>query len=354
MSLFKARKEKVCLNCSARLQGPYCHKCGQENVETKETAWHLVTHFFKDITHFDGKFFRTLKYLVTRPGFISKEYIAGRRASYVNPVRMYIFTSALFFLIFFSFTHTESTSVQIDFREVPGTTYESVMVMDSSNFSNFAAKLNRKAKKRDSIVTKADLKNYVDSHYVYKRFDIFSDGYRSREHYDSLRKAGLVHDKWFKRQLIYKEFEVNDKYHSNTSEALSALGNIFLHSMPQMFFILLPLFALFLKLIYLRHKELYYVDHAIFTLHTYIFSFIMMTLLVLINQADNKLSWSFLGWVNAVLVLSIFFYLYKAMRRFYKQRRGKTILKFFLICIFIVISMAVISLGFFFLSLFKL
>ena len=86
----------------------YCHICGQENVEPKESVWHLVTHYFNDITHFDGKFFSTLKLLLLRPGFLPAEYVRGRRASYLNPIRMYIFTSFLFFLIFFSFQSHEA------------------------------------------------------------------------------------------------------------------------------------------------------------------------------------------------------------------------------------------------------
>ena len=81
--------------------------CGQENLEPKETVWHLVNHFFQDITHFDGKFFSTVKYLITKPGFLSKEYMLGRRASYLNPIRMYVFTSAIFFVMLFSLTNAE-------------------------------------------------------------------------------------------------------------------------------------------------------------------------------------------------------------------------------------------------------
>ncbi|HXB34527.1 MAG TPA: DUF3667 domain-containing protein [Puia sp.] len=102
MSHLKERKEKNCLNCQATLIGRYCHVCGQENLEPKETVWHLVQHFFNDITHFDGKFFSTVKYLLWKPGFLSKEYVAGRRMSYLNPIRLYVFTSAFFFLILFA------------------------------------------------------------------------------------------------------------------------------------------------------------------------------------------------------------------------------------------------------------
>jgi hypothetical protein len=104
----KEREEKICLNCGAQLTGRYCQVCGQENTEPKETVWGLVSHFFNDITHFDGKFFSTVKYLIAKPGFLSAEYIKGRRASYLHPIRMYVFTSAFFFIIFFSLFPPES------------------------------------------------------------------------------------------------------------------------------------------------------------------------------------------------------------------------------------------------------
>src|SRR6202012_4343239 len=85
----------------------YCHVCGQENLEPKETVWHLVQHFFNDITHFDGKFFSTVKYLLRKPGFLSREYMLGRRVTYLNPIRMYVFTSAIFFIILFSLKKPE-------------------------------------------------------------------------------------------------------------------------------------------------------------------------------------------------------------------------------------------------------
>lgn len=108
MSHFKERKEKNCLNCGAQVAGRFCQVCGQENVEPKESFWHLVIHFFNDITHYDGKFINTVKYLLGRPGFLTAEYTRGRRVSYLHPIRMYVFTSAFFFLIFFSFISKHS------------------------------------------------------------------------------------------------------------------------------------------------------------------------------------------------------------------------------------------------------
>src|SRR6187551_1937271 len=73
----------------------------------------MFTHFFYDITHFDGSFFVTLKDLLFKPGFLSREYMLGRRKKYLHPVRMYVFTSAVFFLVFFSMFHVSENEVSI-------------------------------------------------------------------------------------------------------------------------------------------------------------------------------------------------------------------------------------------------
>jgi hypothetical protein len=96
--------------------GRYCQACGQENTEPKETFWHMFTHFFYDITHFDGSFFVTLKDLLFKPGFLSREYMLGRRKKYLHPVRMYVFTSAVFFLVFFSMFYVSENEVSKDQR----------------------------------------------------------------------------------------------------------------------------------------------------------------------------------------------------------------------------------------------
>src|SRR5436189_4808282 len=142
MSRIKERKEKTCLNCNAEVQGRYCQNCGQENTEPRETVWQLILHFFQDITHFDGKFFSTVKYLFLRPGFLSKEYMAGRRAAYVNPIRMYIFTSAFFFLIFFSFFKLNKKIIG-DGTTVNNMTYGQTEKMDSLDFANFTKDINK-------------------------------------------------------------------------------------------------------------------------------------------------------------------------------------------------------------------
>jgi hypothetical protein len=353
MSHLKERREKNCLNCNAEVQGRFCQVCGQENVETKETVWHLISHFFQDITHFDGKFFSTLKYLMIRPGFLSLEYMNGRRASYVNPIRMYIFTSAFFFLIFFSLFKMDKQKLVNEAR-VNKKTYAQIEKMDSATFSDFTKDLNEDDGPNARPMTRAEFKKHYDSLFSGKRITIGNSDYRSIAAYDSALRSGKAKHNWFTRQLIYKGIQINEKYKNNAGGAVSAFINILLHSLPQMFFISLPIFALLLKLLYRRRKEYYYVNHGIFSIHFYIFIFIAMLIMFGLGALNAKLDWALITIIETVLGFGMLFYLYKAMRKFYRQRRAKTFFKFLILCFLLFITITLLFLVFIFYSLYKL
>lgn len=338
MSHLRERKEKNCLNCGTQVHGRFCHHCGQENIEPKESAWHLVSHFFQDITHFDGKFFSTVKLLVIRPGFLSRQYILGRRASFLNPIRMYIFTSAFFFLLFFTFFSPGKNSVSNDFT-FNKKTLKAISEMDSAQFADFTREINLSENKRDVPMTRTEFKKYTED--VFNNFQVFPTKYKTKEMYDSALRAGKDHG-WFSRKLTYKMISVNEKYKSNNSGAMVSMQDRILHSIPQMLFISLPLLALMLKLLYIRRKEFYYVSHGIFSIHLYIFTFITLLVTLCLGTINDYLNWTFISIVEGILFLLLFFYMYKAMRHFYQQGRGKTILKFILINIMMLIMMVIL------------
>ncbi len=352
MSHSKERTEKNCLNCNAEVLGRYCHVCGQENIEINETAWHLVTHYFSDLFHFDGKFFRTLSLLVRRPGFLSKEYMTGRRASYLNPVKMYVFTSALFFIIFFTFTNLEDARIgEITINDKTSSVIDK---MDSSKFADFTREINRKDSKPDIPMTRAEYATYRDSVKRFSGLNLTDKHYRSKGEYDSVLASGKKKHNWFERQLIYRQIRINEKYHNNVGMVLQSFREKLLHSLPQMIFISLPLFALLLKLYYIRHKKIYYVNHAIFTVHFFIFLFITMMVLFGISKLDDQLKWGVFDFLSFLIYLGLFFYEYKALRKFYLQRRAKTILKFFLLNISFFIVLILLFAVFVFFSFFKM
>jgi hypothetical protein len=352
MSHLKERKEKNCLNCNRLVKGRFCHRCGQENIEPKESVWHLISHFFQDITHFDGKFFSSLKYLVTKPGFLSKQYMIGRRASYINPIRMYVFTSAIFFLIFFSFFKIDSKSVVIS--DMNGKTFEQIAAMDSLTFDAFTKNINKEDKKPALPMSREGFKKYFDSSVNAGNFQFTPTHYETKAAYDSALQSGKKKHNWFERQLVYKNIEIDEKFKGRKKDIFTAFSNILLHSLPQMLFILLPLFALLLKLLYIRRKDYYYVNHAIFSVHFYIFSFIAMLVMFGLSKLNSSLHWGFIRLIEVIIGFGIFFYLYKAMRNFYQQRRAKTIVKFFMLCFLLFIIMMMLFIVFVLFSLFKL
>jgi hypothetical protein len=91
--------QRYCANCQALLSGPYCSACGQR----VDTAPHSLGHFLEDatevLTHADSRLWGTIWPLLRRPGFLTREYFAGRRARYLQPFRLYLIMSVLYFVL---------------------------------------------------------------------------------------------------------------------------------------------------------------------------------------------------------------------------------------------------------------
>jgi hypothetical protein len=87
-----------CANCSAELVGEYCHACGQRALEDDDLAFGpLVRHVAHELVHLDFKTLHSLRGLLN-PGFLTKEYLEGRRRRYLTPLKLYFVAAALFFL----------------------------------------------------------------------------------------------------------------------------------------------------------------------------------------------------------------------------------------------------------------
>lgn len=370
MSHSKERHEKICLNCTAEVVGRYCHKCGQENIEPKETVWSLISHFFYDITHFDGKFFSTTHFLITRPGFLPKEYIEGRRARYLHPIRMYVFSSALFFIIFYSLFHLQVNDGGEKDRIALKKVGDAKVTLDSARraalseassssdsaiiskaFSVAAAPYLKKLNAESEAELRDDTVGTTDKYkkkYMKKRekwVDRENDNleinlmgsklrYTSIKQYDSAQKAlpEGERDNWIERMARHREIELNDRYNGDQKKMWKDLLEKFTHTFPYLLFVSLPLYALYLSWLYRRQRIQYpYVTHGIFLIYLYIFTFINLTVYFILDKLRESMEWGWVGWVQAAVILYGIYYANKAMRKFYGQGRGKTFLKFFIL-----------------------
>lgn len=394
MSHSKERHEKICLNCNANVVGRYCHVCGQENIEPKETVWSLISHFFYDITHFDGKFFSTTKFLITRPGFLPKEYIEGRRARYLHPIRMYVFSSALFFIFFYSLFHIPVNDGGEKDRVLIKKAKQAKSIIDSARReamlkatgSHDSAIIDRAfviatlpyVKTIDSInewelrTDTAGTTEKFKEKYMRKRekrakkeeddndYEINIVGaerrYNSIQQYDSVQKA-LPEDKkdnWIERRAKHREIELNERYDGNQKAMVKDLIEKFIHTFPYLLFVSLPLFAWYLRFLYRKQKQQFpYVTHGIFLIYLYIFTFIDLTLYFILNKVHETMDWGWMAWIETAVLLFGVYYAYKAMRKFYGQKRGKTLFKFIILNFFAFWSVIFLFLVFFLFAAFK-
>lgn len=180
--------------------------------------------------------------------------------------------------------------------------------------------------------------------------------YNSMKEYDSIQQSlpAKQKDGWFARRLVKKGIAINDKYRGEPEEAFKKLGESILHRLPYMLFVSLPLFALILRLVYLRRKKYFYADHGVFTIHLYVFTFLLLLILFGLNELDNVVHSGFIGLLMFLLSLWLFVYLFIAMRSFYGQGRGKTFLKFLIVVIVSLVMMLILLLFFIFFSAFTL
>src|SRR5438094_5556520 len=86
-----------CENCGAELQGHWCAKCGQPAIEYRRSFRHVLVDLLNEFLNWDSKFFTTIALLILKPWRLTNEFLAGKRVRYVNPLRLYLLASILFF-----------------------------------------------------------------------------------------------------------------------------------------------------------------------------------------------------------------------------------------------------------------
>jgi len=261
----------VCPNCGSVAEKNYCSECGQETHLHNDSFWGLVMHFIGHYFHYDSKFWKTLRALWFSPGKLTAAYWKKQRMRYIQPVSLYIFISAVFF-IFLSFKST---------------TYE---IKNSKPLSGVEIK---KKKQADSLA-----KFKIDS---------IISGDRRVNNANEISPA--------ERKALSKMRTKIDEMDNDNNSGIKHL-EMFLHTFPKIFFFLIPLMSVFLKIMLGRRRELMFVHHAIFSLHFHSFSFSLFLLTLL----------PFIGnWLIIPALAGIIVYLILSLRNVYQIRWIKAI-----------------------------
>jgi len=316
-----------CQNCHSVLTGKYCATCGQPNHTYAAPLWADIQDFFGNHFGFDTKFFRSVIPLLFRPGFLSREYSAGRRVRYINPLRLYIFSSILFFLVAWSLT--------------------------PSNFFHFDEPTNStqptKLKQTVKNLTAAEQQEIRDNPYLtaqQKQTILSGVAAGPTQHGDTDTASGaqtgvnlepnitpnvtlttpdsnsnMVNTTIFGRKINMPKAELEAK----VTQAMRSY-------LPKLMFVFLPLVALLLKIFYWRSGR-YYMEHLIFALHNHAFIFVTMLVMVLANLLGKYAHWATTPahYFNVILGWYIVIYVFLAMRHYYRQSFWKTLWKYLVI-----------------------
>jgi hypothetical protein len=345
------RKDKTCLNCRHVVQERFCPNCGQENIDSRKSFHQLFIHFFEDLTHYENAFWRTIKNLLFKPASLTKEYLSGKRLSYLAPVRLYIFISFITFFLMTSLPNTDYNLINVKKKTTTTKSGSNVKITTTENVSIDELIESEKSQQQieDSIqgsISKEKIKKK-------EKYDkMFNFGFESQKELDSMQKFGPEEDRldavgyWF----IKKALEV--KKNNTSEELIEKFKESFVHNFSKTLFVYMPLFAFFLWLFHSK-KRWYYFDHGIFTLHYFSFLLLVTLVVFLFSKFLSLFGSSMIAdtlkeIVDFVSILWMFYYFFPAHHRFYGESRGvsfiKSIALFVINMIFIIIIITLFAL----------
>jgi hypothetical protein len=280
-----APPQSRCPNCASLVTGRFCGECGQKHAEHLDPSLREIAHeASEELLHLDGKLGATLRALVTAPGRLTREYLAGRRARYLSPLKLYLTCSVLFFFAM----AVAPTKGDLGLGTVKEQTAAGTVnrPLNAAERDSLAQALERKARKVGGVWG-AGLRGFA----------------QAEAHPDVARHAMV-------------------------------------QAMPKIMFVLVPFFALVVGLVY-RRRRLHYPTHLIFALHVFAFYFTISAVARLSRLAGVAAIGTVAGVVVLVATLG---YLWLAMRRMYGGRWWPTALRLAtLLCVFGVGFLTVIT-----------
>lgn len=354
LSKFNSSQQKglECLNCGQPLTGNenFCSYCGQKNATNKLTFGNFINSIFAGFLSYDSRFWSTFIPLLIKPGIVSKQYIEGKRARFVNPFQLYLNVSIVFFLIigisskFNEQTQFVNAKIPLDsLSQTQKVQLDSVLTnlndeinvkeLDSAQteiVTNFETALElsdlvdaNSSKKQYEYFIRKDPKNSIS---VVNRIQDFNNYYKEFPNYGPAQALdSLGYKKTFWNKMYYQQtINSNKNYEKYKREGTKEFFKTMVSYISISLFIFLPFFTLLLCLMYLR-KKFTYIENLVFVFHVQTVFFLLLAIFYLLNL--------FLDTDGFLVVFTILFafYLYKALRNFYQQRRLKTMIKFILL-----------------------
>ncbi len=324
----------LCLNCGTALQGPFCHYCGQPDRNFMRFFPALLREFLSEFLELDSRFARTMKPLLFRPGRLTRDYLDGRRFRYTPPLRLYLFSSIIFFLLA-AFLSTDAITESVTFGGTGGgiritTDTEQELAEVEKALSGLPPELREQLQLETAEVREREREEF------WQEQEINFNG-RPWHPEDNPVAFGWLPQSF--NDWINEEIGKSPEKAQRINEDPRILVREVFDLLPATMFVLLPVVALIFKFWYLFASK-YYVEHLILALHNHSFVFVSLIGLLLLDVVethgrDNAMGWleQAAFWPSVLLQIWIPIYLVASLRTVYRQNWFLTIGKGFLIAL---------------------
>src|SRR5438067_9908781 len=323
---FRRKKDREkpptrCENCGAELQGHWCAQCGQPAIEYRRSFRYVVADLLNEFLNWDSKFFTTIALLILKPWRLTNEFLAGKRVRYANPLRLYLLASILFFFavnfgakgIHFDASKLGSkdrAELEADLKntDLPPEAREKLQaLLQESSPSPTPSPVTSASSPPPSAQTEQQKKQY--GKIGVRPFVAFDDA-----------KSTTPFERWIEGRAKEQMGEHGTKMGLFISTLFSNL--------PYMMLCCIPLFALVLKLLYIRGR-IFYIDHLIYALHIHSFFYAGIMLIVLATIGVTRFGpGAIAGWLIALLWIAFVTQIFLSIRYVYRQGWFFSIFKF--------------------------
>lgn len=360
-----------CENCGRALLGEYCYACGQPVKGLVRHFSSIIGDFADSVLNLDTRLPRTLWPLLAKPGFLTTEYFAGRRVRYVSPVRLFVFISIVtFFVAQFSVSfgdgemnfdgggddfgksatvqdvekNRDSALAEIakSRKELQGTPGQAGAEV---GLSMAERSIREKADRRISALRGASAKTPASESAQKDDDETFDISFNDKPWNAKTNPIAVAWLPKFANDWLNSQAGRAKGNFKRLKEDPNAFKDALLSAVPSTLFILLPLFAVMLKVLYVFKRRLY-MEHLIVALHSHAFLCLALLLMFLTMGLQNWLApgsgflRGLFGWIEALLWLWMPLYLLIMQKRVYAQGWTMTLVKYCIlgICYFLLLT----------------
>ena len=314
---------KPCKNCEESFDDsfefcPYCGQKAKDDLTIGVLFYNTISNYFS----FDARFLKSFIPLMFRPGYLARRFVEGKRLLYLHPAQMYLFISVVFFFMF-SFKIREYNSnldkaIKKGFEMEQSKDSINLMPLDSAKLASITNPLkntklmegmseNDRAE-LDSVFAMTTKSQKIDNNFNFGYDTVKLDSLIANDapEQEQLAVLGQKEDTGFFGKLFYKQ---GLKFHKNKG---GGILQAFYDSIPISLFVLLPIFALILKIFFWRRGA--FAHHLVFSFYFFSFLFVSMCIILGVNFI-----WDIQDWIDWMVILSTFVYLVIAIKQFYQQ-----------------------------------